>query len=85
MNEIQDYGPETYHSAQTNSVFATLEGSRLRLDTPQSNISRRAACEERINESTFTKTRTYQLEQSKVGKYYLNDLGIKPKVKHFPF
>ncbi|XP_051928274.1 testis-expressed protein 2 [Hippocampus zosterae] len=66
MNEIHDYGPETYHSAQTNSVFATLEGSRLRLDTPQSNISRRAACGERINESTFTKTRTYQLEQSKV-------------------
>uniref|UniRef100_A0A3Q2XBM2 Testis expressed 2, like n=1 Tax=Hippocampus comes TaxID=109280 RepID=A0A3Q2XBM2_HIPCM len=66
MNEIHDYGPETYHSAQANSVFATLEGSRLRLDTPQSNISRRAACDEKINEFTFTKTRTYQLEQSKV-------------------
>ncbi|XP_077407736.1 testis-expressed protein 2 isoform X2 [Vanacampus margaritifer] len=66
MNETHDYDPETYHSAQTHSVFATLEGSCLRLDTSQSNISRRATYDERINESTFIKTRTYQLEQSKV-------------------
>ncbi|XP_077357723.1 testis-expressed protein 2 [Festucalex cinctus] len=66
MNETHDYDPETYHSAQTHSVFAALEGSRLRLDTPQSNIGRRATYDERINESAFIKTRTYQLEQSKV-------------------
>ncbi|XP_057682065.1 testis-expressed protein 2 isoform X1 [Corythoichthys intestinalis] len=66
MNEVHDYDPETYHSAQTHSVFATLEGSCLRLDTPQSNISRRAIYDERISESIFIKTRTYQLEKSKV-------------------
>ncbi|XP_061912086.1 testis-expressed protein 2 isoform X2 [Entelurus aequoreus] len=66
MNEIQDYDPETFHSAQTHSVFATLEGSCLRLDTPQSNISRRAMYDQRVHESAFIKTRAYQLERSKV-------------------
>ncbi|XP_061612397.1 testis-expressed protein 2 isoform X1 [Phyllopteryx taeniolatus] len=66
MNEIHDYCPETYHSSQTHSVFATLEGSCLRLDTPQSNINRRATYDERVNESTFIKMRSYQLEKSKV-------------------
>ncbi|XP_054624406.1 testis-expressed protein 2 isoform X2 [Dunckerocampus dactyliophorus] len=66
MNEIHDYDPETSHSVQTHSVFATLEGSCLRLDTPQSNISRRATYDERVHESTFIKTRSYQLEESKV-------------------
>ncbi|XP_037133435.1 testis-expressed protein 2 [Syngnathus acus] len=66
MNEIQDYDPETYHSALTHSVFATLEGSRLRLDTPQSNISRRATYDEKLNEPTFVKSRSYRLERSKV-------------------
>ncbi|XP_061666570.1 testis-expressed protein 2 [Syngnathoides biaculeatus] len=66
MNEIHDYCPETHHPAQSHSVFATLEGSCLQLDTPQSNINRRATYNERINESTFIKTRSYQLGKSKV-------------------
>ncbi|XP_029977666.1 testis-expressed protein 2 isoform X2 [Sphaeramia orbicularis] len=66
MNEIHDYDPETYHPALTHSVFATLEGSCLRLDTPRNNISRRATYGERVHETSFVKTRHFQLTKSKV-------------------
>ncbi|KAF3704619.1 Testis-expressed protein 2 Transmembrane protein 96 [Channa argus] len=66
MNEIHDYKPETYHPALTHSVFATLEGSCLRLDFPRTNISRRATYDERVHEATFVKSRTFQLAKSKV-------------------
>ncbi|XP_026171857.1 testis-expressed protein 2 [Mastacembelus armatus] len=66
MNEIHDYDPETFHPTLTHSVFATLEGSSLRLDSPRSNISRRATYNERIHEATFIKSRTFQLAKSKI-------------------
>ncbi|XP_070783323.1 testis-expressed protein 2 [Enoplosus armatus] len=66
MNEIHDYDPETYHPALTHSVFATLEGSCLRLDSPRTNISRRATYDERVLEATFIKSRSFQLAKSKV-------------------
>ncbi|XP_016889921.1 testis-expressed protein 2 isoform X3 [Cynoglossus semilaevis] len=66
MNAVQDYDPDTYHTAQTHSVFATLEGSCLRLDSPRINISRRATCDERIPEATFVQSRCFQLTHSKV-------------------
>ncbi|CAJ1080697.1 testis-expressed protein 2 [Xyrichtys novacula] len=66
MNEIQEYDPETFHPALTHSVFATLEGSCLRLDSPRTNISRRAMYDERVQETTFIKSRSFQLAKSKV-------------------
>ncbi|KAE8284435.1 Testis-expressed protein 2 Transmembrane protein 96 [Larimichthys crocea] len=66
MNEIHDYDPETYHPALTHSVFASLEGSCLRLDYPRTNISRRATYDERVLEATFVKSRSFQLAKSKV-------------------
>ncbi|XP_070708177.1 testis-expressed protein 2 [Pempheris klunzingeri] len=66
MNEILDYDPETYHPALTHSVFATLEGSCLRLDSPRTNISRRATYDERVHEATFVKSRCFQLAKSQV-------------------
>ncbi|KAI3364964.1 hypothetical protein L3Q82_001130 [Scortum barcoo] len=66
MNEIHDYDPETYHPALTQSVFATLEGSCLRLDSPRTNISRRATYDERVQEATFVKSCSFQLAKSKV-------------------
>ncbi|XP_069012081.1 testis-expressed protein 2 [Embiotoca jacksoni] len=66
MNEIHDYDPETCHPALTHSVFATLEGSCLRLDSPRNNISRRATYDERVDEATFVKSRCFQLAKSKV-------------------
>ncbi|KAJ4941098.1 hypothetical protein JOQ06_027385 [Pogonophryne albipinna] len=53
MNEIHDYDPETFHPALTHSVFSSLEGSSLRLDSPRNNISRRAAYDERVQEAAF--------------------------------
>ncbi|XP_018543284.1 LOW QUALITY PROTEIN: testis-expressed protein 2 [Lates calcarifer] len=66
MNEVHDYDPETYHPALTHSVFATLEGSCLRLDSPRTNISRRATYDERVPEPTFVKSRCFHLAKSKV-------------------
>ncbi|XP_054455428.1 testis-expressed protein 2 [Anoplopoma fimbria] len=66
MNEIHDYDPETYHPALTHSVFAALEGSCLRLESPLNNISRRATYDERIHEAAFVKSRSFQLAKSKV-------------------
>lgn len=66
MNEIHEYDPETYHPALSQSVFATLEGSRLCLDTPRTNISRRATYDEKVLDVTFIKSRSYHLSKSKV-------------------
>ncbi|XP_022077069.1 testis-expressed protein 2 isoform X1 [Acanthochromis polyacanthus] len=66
MNEVHDYDPETSHPVLTHSVFATLEGSCLRLDSPHSNISRRATYDERVHEAAFVKSRCFQLAKSKV-------------------
>ncbi|KAM6897033.1 LOW QUALITY PROTEIN: testis-expressed protein 2 [Xenentodon cancila] len=66
MNEIHDYDPETCHPALTHSVFATLEGSCLRLDYPRANIRRRAVYDERAHETSFIKSRSFQLSKSKV-------------------
>ncbi|XP_056286625.1 testis-expressed protein 2 isoform X2 [Pseudoliparis swirei] len=66
MNEIRDYDPETSHPALTRSVFAALEGSRLRLDSPRNNVSRRAAYAERVHEAAFVKSRCFELAKSKV-------------------
>lgn len=66
MNQIQDYDPETYHPALTHSVFATLEGSHLCLDTPRTNISRRAMHDEKVLDATFVKSRSFQLAKSRV-------------------
>lgn len=66
MNQIQEYDPETYHPALTHSVFATLEGSHLCLDSPRSNISRRAMYDEKVLDATFVKSRSFQLAKSRV-------------------
>ena len=66
MNEIQGYDPETFQPSLTNSVYATLEGSRLRLAYPRASIPRRAAFDETPPEVVFVRLRTYQLADCKV-------------------
>ena len=66
MNEIQGYDPETFQPSLTNSVYATLEGSRLRLAYPRASIPRRAAFDETPPEVVFVRSRTYQLANCKV-------------------
>ncbi|CAB1342393.1 unnamed protein product [Coregonus sp. 'balchen'] len=57
---------ETYHPSLTHSVYATLEGSRLRLAYPRTNIPRRAAFDELPHEAVFLRSRCYQLANCKV-------------------
>lgn len=66
MNEIQDYDPETYHATLTRSVFVRLEGSMLRLSTPNKNIPRRASYGEPKLDVTHISQRIYKLTDSKV-------------------
>ncbi|XP_041940950.1 testis-expressed protein 2-like [Alosa sapidissima] len=66
MNAMDAYDPETYQPSLTHSVYATLDGSCLRLSYPRSNIPRRATFNEPLHEAVFTHTRTFQLANSKV-------------------
>ncbi|XP_055754625.1 testis-expressed protein 2-like isoform X1 [Salvelinus fontinalis] len=66
MNEMPVYDPETYHPSLTHSVYATLEGSCLRLAYPRTNIPRRAAFDELPHEAVFLRSRCYQLANCKV-------------------
>lgn len=71
MNEIQDYDPETYHATMTRSVFVRLEGSMLRLSTPNKNIARRASYGEPKPDVTHISQRIYKLTDSKVWKLHV--------------
>lgn len=75
MNEVSEYDPESYHPSLTQSVYATLEGSCLRLDTPHSNISRKATYDERVHEVTFVRSRCFHMAHSKVWLFAQEELG----------
>lgn len=66
MNETHSYNPETFHPSLTHSVYATVEGSRLRLAYPRASIPRWAAFDETPHEAAFLYSRTYQLANCKV-------------------
>lgn len=69
MNETHSYDPETFHPSITHSVYATLEGSRLRLAYPRANIPRWATLNETPHEAEFLHSRMYQLVNSKVSVF----------------
>ncbi|XP_063076971.1 testis-expressed protein 2 [Engraulis encrasicolus] len=71
MNEMYSYDPDYYHPSLTQSVYASLEGSSLRLDYPRQNIRRRATFDEQPQEPppTSARSRTIQLTGSKVFLY----------------
>ncbi|KAL2078147.1 hypothetical protein ACEWY4_025832 [Coilia grayii] len=67
LNEMHTYDPDYYHPSLTHSVYASLEGSSLRLDYPRQNIRRRATFDEQLQEQpTFVRSRKLQLTGSKV-------------------
>ncbi|XP_045895528.1 testis-expressed protein 2-like [Micropterus dolomieu] len=66
MNKTHSYDPETFHPSITHSVYATLEGSRLRLAYPRANVPRWAGFDETAHEAVFLRSHTYQLANSKV-------------------
>lgn len=66
INEMYAYDPETYHPSLMHSVYATLEGSCIRLDYPRSNIPRWATFNEPFYDQSFTHCRRFHLDGSKV-------------------
>ncbi|CAJ1076521.1 testis-expressed protein 2-like [Xyrichtys novacula] len=66
MNETHIYDAESFHPSMLHSVFASLEGSRLRLAYPPANIPRWASFDEPSHEAVFLRTCTYQLGNCKV-------------------
>ncbi|XP_061088032.1 testis-expressed protein 2 [Conger conger] len=66
MNEMQAYDPETHHPSLTHSVYATLEGSSLRLEYPGSNIPRWATFDKPPHDTVFVRACCFQLANSKV-------------------
>ncbi|NXU59314.1 TEX2 protein, partial [Turnix velox] len=66
MNQLHVYDPELYHPSLTHSVFATLDGTTLKLSYPKNNIPRRATFEEEILDPVFVSHRYYDLTDAKV-------------------
>ncbi|ELT97380.1 hypothetical protein CAPTEDRAFT_98974, partial [Capitella teleta] len=66
LNELYKYNVESYHISHTQSVYVTLEGSHLRLQTPKQNISRQALHDDCFAPATFIHQRFYDLTNSKV-------------------
>ncbi|XP_053094364.1 testis-expressed protein 2 [Pangasianodon hypophthalmus] len=66
INEMYAYDPETYHPSLMHSVYATLEGPCIQLDYPRSNIPRWATFNEPFYNQSFTHSRRFHLDGSKV-------------------
>ncbi|KAJ0041740.1 hypothetical protein NL108_007364 [Boleophthalmus pectinirostris] len=67
MNEMYNYDAETFHPSATHSVYVSLEGSRLQLSLPNTNIRRWASLNETPPEPpAFVHSRVYQLTDCKV-------------------
>ncbi|KAF7705242.1 testis-expressed protein 2 isoform X1 [Silurus meridionalis] len=66
INEMYTYDPETYHPSLMHSVYLTLEEHCIRLDYPRSNIPPWATFNEPFYDQSFTHSRRFHLDGSKV-------------------
>ncbi|CAH8611887.1 unnamed protein product [Heterobilharzia americana] len=69
LNEITNYDPETHHIGRTFSVFLTLDGTQLRLQRPEHNITRRSLWNDEIPSITtmrFKQQRIFDLSNSSI-------------------
>jgi hypothetical protein len=66
MNELSRYDVDDYHINQTSSIFVTLEGTTLRLQTPKHGIAKRAIVDETIPQMTFVRQRHFDLYGGRV-------------------
>ncbi|KAI4888886.1 hypothetical protein NFI96_000990 [Prochilodus magdalenae] len=84
MNEMNSYDPETYHPSMCHSVYVTLEGCCLRLAYPRISVPRRASAHEPAHDTTFVRSRCFQLTNSKV--FLLPEVLAKKRVwnKKYP-
>ncbi|ESN92110.1 hypothetical protein HELRODRAFT_194380, partial [Helobdella robusta] len=79
------YSPETYHISSTVSVFATLEGSNLRLQTPKQGIPKRALwSDDAYANVTFVRQRHFNLLNSKVILLPINIVSKRMWSKKYP-
>lgn len=85
MNETHSYNPETFHPSVTQSVYVTLEGTRVHLAYPRAAIPRWAAFDETPREAVFLRSRTYQLANCKVSVSAKNILiSGSRQISHVP-
>lgn len=61
-----EYQPEIYHVTQTETVYARLEGSVLKLASPRQKISKRAIWNEPQYKLRFDRERTYDISSCQV-------------------
>ena len=62
MNELREvYDPESYFLNKTRSVYMSLDGSMLRIQTTSSRVAKRAVCGESITNVSFNDQRMYDL------------------------
>lgn len=66
MNESHSYDPESFHPSIMHSVYVTLDGSRLSLAYPRTNVPRWAGFDEVPHEASFLRSCSYQLAKCKV-------------------
>jgi hypothetical protein len=66
MNELSRYDVDDYHINQTSSIFVTLEGTTLRLQTPKHGVAKRAIVDETIPPVTFVRQRHFDLYGGRV-------------------
>ncbi|KAK2866301.1 hypothetical protein Q7C36_002357 [Tachysurus vachellii] len=66
IKEMYSYDPETYHPSLMHSVYATLEGPCIQLDYPCSNNPQWATFNELCYDQSFTHSRRFRLDGSKV-------------------
>ncbi|XP_014275137.1 testis-expressed protein 2 [Halyomorpha halys] len=61
-----EYQPEIYHVTQTETVYARLEGSVLKLASPRQKVSKRAIWNEPHYKLRFDRERTYDISNCEV-------------------
>lgn len=67
MNELSEYNVDDFHINDMHSVFVTLEGSTMRLQTPKQGIPKRAMCDENVPATVnFVRQQHYDLRGCKV-------------------
>lgn len=84
MNELTDYNLNDYHINRTHSVFVSLEGTRLRMQSPKNQAPKRAMWDEQPIKANFIHQRHFDLNGASV--YLLPEVLVKKRIwsKKYP-
>jgi hypothetical protein len=62
MNDLREaYDPDSYFLNKTRSVYCSLDGVMLRVQTTASKVPKRAVCGEAVTNVVFNDQRMYDL------------------------